>query len=79
VHTIAARSVAQPGAMGSAKVWVANYPGMFTYHGDHFRSGVNLQEFALTANTVRPATFGQTLQSRDTADLTAKDLDLGAG
>jgi hypothetical protein len=58
-HTITAKSVAQPSAAGSAKVWVTDYPGMFTYHADRFRSGVNLQEFALTGTTVRPATFGK--------------------
>jgi hypothetical protein len=32
---------------------------MFTYHADKFRSGVNLQEFALTSTTVKSATFGK--------------------
>ncbi len=58
-HTITAKSVAQPSAAGSAKVWVTDYPGMFTYHADRFRSGVNLQEFALTGSTVQSATFGK--------------------
>jgi hypothetical protein len=59
IHTITARSVAQSSALGSAKVWVTDYPGMFTYHADRFRSGVNLKEFALTKNTVTSATFGK--------------------
>ena len=58
-HTITAKSVAQGGAVGSAKVWITDYPGMFTYHGDRFRSGVNLQEFALTKATVTPTSFGK--------------------
>jgi hypothetical protein len=58
-HTITAASVAQPTAKGSAKVWITDYPGMFTYHDDRFRSGVNLQEFALTKSTVKPSTFGK--------------------
>ena len=58
-HKITARSVVQSTAVGSATVWVTDYPGMFTYHGDRFRSGVNLQEFALTASTVKSATFGK--------------------
>jgi len=58
-HTITARSVVQSTATGSATVWVTDYPGMFTYHADRFRSGVNLQEFALTASTVKSATFGK--------------------
>jgi hypothetical protein len=32
---------------------------MFTYHGDKFRSGVNLQEYALTSATVKSSTFGK--------------------
>src|SRR5438309_10212187 len=52
-HTITAPSVAQPTGKGSAKVWITDYPGMFTYHADRFRSGVNLQEFALTKSTIQ--------------------------
>jgi hypothetical protein len=59
VHTITAASVAQPSATGSAKVWITDYPGMFTYHADRFRSGVNLQEFALTKSTIKSTTFGK--------------------
>ncbi|HEY2499150.1 MAG TPA: pyrrolo-quinoline quinone [Candidatus Angelobacter sp.] len=58
-HTITAKSVVQSTAKGSATVWVTDYPGMFTYHADKFRSGVNLQEFALTSTTVKSATFGK--------------------
>ncbi|HZD95644.1 MAG TPA: hypothetical protein VE133_15380, partial [Candidatus Sulfotelmatobacter sp.] len=58
-HKITAKSVAQSTAVGSAMVWVTDYPGMFTYHGDRFRSGVNLQEFALTLSTVKSSTFGK--------------------
>ena len=58
-HTITARSAVQSSAVGSAKVWVTNYPGMFTYHADRFRSGVNLQEFALTKATVNSSLFGK--------------------
>ena len=32
---------------------------MFTYHADTFRSGVNLQEFALTKITIKSSTFGK--------------------
>jgi hypothetical protein len=58
-HKITAKSVVQSTAVGSATVWVTDYPGMFTYHADKFRSGVNLQEFALTASTVKSSTFGK--------------------
>jgi len=59
VHTITAASVVAPSATGSATVWITDYPGMFTYHADRFRSGVNLQEFALTKSTVKSSTFGK--------------------
>ena len=59
VHTIKAQSVVQPSATGSAQVWITDYPGMFTYHADRFRSGVNLQEFALTKSTIKSSTFGK--------------------
>jgi hypothetical protein len=58
-HKITAKSVVQSTAVGSATVWVTDYPGMFTYHADKFRSGVNLQEFALTSSTVKSSTFGK--------------------
>lgn len=59
VHTITAASVVAPSATGSATVWITDYPGMFTYHADRFRSGVNLQEFALTKSTIKSSTFGK--------------------
>src|SRR5947209_10269442 len=58
-HTISAKSVVQSTAVGKATAWITDYPGMFTYHGDQFRSGVNLQEFALTSATVKASTFGK--------------------
>ena len=58
-HKITAKSVAAPSVVGSATVWITNYPGMLTYHADRFRSGVNLQEFALTPATVNSGTFGK--------------------
>jgi len=58
-HKITAKSVVQSTAVGSATAWITYYPGMFTYHADKFRSGVNLQEFALTASTVKSSTFGK--------------------
>ena len=33
-HTITARSKASTSASAAAAVWVTNYPGMMTYHGD---------------------------------------------
>jgi hypothetical protein len=58
IHTITAKSVVASAA-ANATVWVTDYPGMFTYHGDRFRSGVNLQEYALTSSTVKASIFGK--------------------
>jgi hypothetical protein len=58
-HKITAKSVVQSTAVGTATAWITDYPGMFTYHGDKFRSGVNLQEYALTSATVKSSTFGK--------------------
>lgn len=58
-HTIRAKSVASPSVTGSAAVFVTDYPGMVTYHADRFRTGVNLQELALTPATVKSSTFGK--------------------
>ena len=58
-HKITARSVVSSTAVGSATVWVTNYPGMLTYHGDRTRSGVNQQELALSSATVKSSIFGK--------------------
>jgi len=58
-HTVTTRSNADVTKSASATVWVTNYPGMFTYHGDRFRSGLNAQELALSPSTVNKATFGK--------------------
>ena len=58
-HTITARSVAQSTSTGTATVWITNYPGMYTAHGDKYRSGVNSQELALSPANVSQSTFGK--------------------
>jgi hypothetical protein len=58
-HTVTAKSVVQTTATGTATVWITNYPGMYTYHADKFRSGVNSQELALTPASVNKNTFGK--------------------
>ena len=56
-HTVTARSKAAPSVSATATVWVTNYPGMMTYHGETFRSGLNPQELALTPSRVNTTTF----------------------
>jgi hypothetical protein len=58
-HTVAARSVADTTVSASANVYITDLAGVFTYHNDLSRDGVNSQEYALTTSTVKAATFGK--------------------
>jgi hypothetical protein len=58
-HTIVARSVADTTATASASVFITDLAGVFTYHNDLSRDGVNNQEYALNTSTVKSATFGK--------------------
>ena len=58
-HTVAARSVADTTVSASASVFITDLAGVFTYHNDLSRDGVNNQEYALNTSTVKPATFGK--------------------
>ena len=58
-HTVAARSVADTTVSASASVFITDLAGVFTYHNDLWRDGVNNQEYALNTSTVKPATFGK--------------------
>ncbi|HXO60548.1 MAG TPA: hypothetical protein VN850_01945 [Candidatus Acidoferrales bacterium] len=58
-HTVAARSAADSTASASASVFITDLAGVFTYHNDLSRDGVNSQEYALNTSTVKAATFGK--------------------
>ncbi len=58
-HAVAARSVADSTVSASASVAITDLAGVFTYHNDLSRDGVNAQEYALTTSTVKAATFGK--------------------
>jgi hypothetical protein len=58
-HTVTARSNADTTKSASATIWVTNYPGMYTFHADRYRSGLNSQERALAPGTVNVNTFGK--------------------
>ena len=57
-HTVVARSVADSTASASATVFITDLAGVFTYHNDLSRDGVNSQEYALNVSTVK-ASFGK--------------------
>ena len=56
IHTITATA---GGVSGSASVAVTDLPGVFTYHNDLARDGVNSREFALSSTTLTTANFGK--------------------
>ena len=58
-HTVVARSVADVTATASAGVFITDLAGVFTYHNDLSRDGVNSQEYALNPSSVKTATFGK--------------------
>ena len=57
-HTISASSNANASVSGSSMIAVTDLTGVYTHHNDVQRTGQNLQEYALTAATVSPTTFG---------------------
>jgi hypothetical protein len=59
VYTVTATSVADPTKSASITVGVTDLAGVFTYHNDLARDGVNTQEYALTTKSVNSATFGK--------------------
>jgi len=59
VVTVTATSVADGSQSASATIGVTDLAGVFTYHNDLSRDGVNAQEYALTTANVATATFGK--------------------
>jgi hypothetical protein len=58
-HSVTARSVADTTATASANVAITDLAGVFTYHNDLSRDGVNNREYALNTSTVKAGTFGK--------------------
>ena len=58
-HTVTATSTADTTKSDTAGVAVTDLAGVFTYHNDVARDGVNSQELALTPTTVTSAKFGK--------------------
>lgn len=59
-HTILATSVANAANSGIATVAVTDLTGVYTYHNDLARDGVNSREYALTTASVNTTNFGKT-------------------
>jgi hypothetical protein len=58
-HTVGARAVADTTVAGTASVAITDLAGVFTYHNDLTRDGVNSKEYALNTSNVKTATFGK--------------------
>ncbi len=59
VYTVTATSTTDVTQSASTTVAVTSLPGVVTYHNNPARNGVNDQEYALTADTVRAGNFGK--------------------
>ncbi len=60
VHSVVARSHANTTVTSPASsVAVTDLAGVFTYHNDNARDGVNAKEYALTTSTVNSTSFGK--------------------
>ncbi len=57
-HTVSA-TVTGTSVEGSAKAYVSNYAGVFTYQNNNQRTGLNPSEIALTPSSVNHTTFGK--------------------
>ena len=58
-HTVAARSDADSTVSATASVAITDLAGVFTYHNDLSRDGVNSQEYALNTSSVKASSFGK--------------------
>lgn len=59
VYTVTATSVTDGSESASIPVGVTDLAGVYTYHNDLARDGVNTQEYALTPKSVNSASFGK--------------------
>jgi hypothetical protein len=59
VYTVTATSVTNGTQSASATVAVTDLAGVYSYHNDLARDGVNAQEYALTTSNVSTSSFGK--------------------
>ena len=74
VVTVTATSVADVTKSASATIGVTDLAGVFTYHNDLSRDGVNAQEYALTTNNVTTASFGKLFSCTTDSPIYAQPL-----
>jgi hypothetical protein len=72
--TVTATSVADVTKSATATIGVSDLAGVFTYHNDLSRDGVNSQEYALTTSNVATATFGKLFSCAADAAIYAQPL-----
>jgi hypothetical protein len=58
-HTVGARAVADSTVVATASAAITDLAGVFTYHNDLTRDGVNSKEYALNTSNVKTGTFGK--------------------
>ena len=58
-HTVRAVSLADTSKSATAKVIMTNYAGLYTWHNNNSRNGLNPQEVVLTTSNVKSSTFGK--------------------
>jgi hypothetical protein len=59
VYTVTATSIADVAESTTATIGVTDLSGVYSYHNDLARDGVNAQEYALTTANVNTSTFGK--------------------
>ena len=58
-HTVTARSTGDTTVSASATVYITDLGGVYTYHNNLARDGVNTKEYALNTSNVNGNTFGK--------------------
>jgi len=58
-HTVRGISLADTSKSGTAKVIMTNYSGLFTWHNNNSRNGLNSKEVVLTTSSVKSSLFGK--------------------